>query len=258
MNQLPEEVDVAASLEALRAEVRAQRAAEGEGRSGSHLSAVERELHRCAEQIEITRVVSAHWPLEGRSLYERGWALVHKVVRRYLRWYINPIVEQQNAFNDVGARSIRLLIEANAELRDELDDLRRRLDQMSPAAPAPGDVPPPPAGDAPPTAELQGLVERGAGAEPLAPLPDLALRPLPTLAAERAAVSAHWDLGGDTPLGKARALAQRGVRQYLRWMINPIVEQQSAANAAIAEALPHRLAADAELRAEAAALRARR
>lgn len=257
MSQNPEELDVSAILDALRAEVRARRAAEGEGGTGTPLSAVERELHRCAEQLEITRVVSAHWPLEGRSLYERGWALVHKLVRRYLRWYINPIVEQQNAFNDAGARAIRLLIEANAELRDQLADLRRQIEQAPLTGTAPGQVGPSPA-DVPPTAEIQQLVERGGATEPTAALPDLALRPLPAQAAERATVLAHWDLPADTLLVRARSLAQKGVRQYLRWMINPIVEQQNGANAAIAESLPHLLAADAELRAQVAALRAQR
>jgi hypothetical protein len=257
MIQNSEELDVAAVLDALRAEVRARRAAEGEGGAGTPLSAVERELHRCAEQLEITRVVSAHWPLEGRSLYERGWALVHKLVRRYLRWYINPIVEQQNAFNDVGARAIRLLIEANAELRDQLADLRRQMEQAPPTGPAPGQIGPAPA-DAPPAAEIQQLIERGGATEPPAALPDLALRPLPAQAAGQATVLAHWDLPGDTPRLQAKALAKKSIRQYLRWMINPIVEQQNGANAAIAESLPHLLAADAELRAQVAALRAQR
>lgn len=124
------EIDVAAILETLRAEVRAQRAAlapEGDGEG-----AAERELRHAAEEIEISRVVSAHWPLEGRNLYERGWALINKVVRRYLRWYINPIVEQQNAYNDASARAIRLLIAQNAELRREIAALRARLDASAP------------------------------------------------------------------------------------------------------------------------------
>jgi hypothetical protein len=251
------EIDVAAILEALRAEVRAQHSSQGGGEAGTALSAIERELHHCAEQLEITRVVSSHWPLEGKNLYERGWALVNKVVRRGLRWYIDPIVEQQNAFNDIGARALRLLIDANAELRDQLADLRRQLEQLPPVAPASGDPRPSPP-DPAPAADIQQLVERGGRAEPPAPLPDLALRPLPARVAERAAVSAHWDLGGDSALTRARALAQRGIRQYLRWMINPIVEQQNAANAAIAETLPHLLAADAELRAGVAAARSQR
>jgi hypothetical protein len=128
MTQHSDGPDVAAILEALRAEVRAARVAQGAGEVGTALSAIERELLHCAEQLEVTRVVSAHWPLEGRTPYERAWALVNKVVRRYLRWYINPIVEQQNAYNDASARAIRLLIEQNAELRRELGALRAQLD----------------------------------------------------------------------------------------------------------------------------------
>jgi hypothetical protein len=133
-------LDVAAILETLRAEVRARRAAQGDDDAG--LSAAERELRHAAEELEIARVVSAHWPLEGRTPYERAWALINKLVRRYLRWYINPIVEQQNAYNDASARAIRLLIEANAELRAQVAQLQRCLDGQAVAAP-----PSPPEGE---------------------------------------------------------------------------------------------------------------
>ncbi len=260
--------DVAVILEALRSEVRARRAARGMSEDGTALSAIELELKHAAEQLEIARVVSAHWPLEGGSLYERAWALVHKVVRRGLKWYIPPIVEQQNAFNDAAARAIRLLIEAHAELRDQLAELRRQVEQLQesdgqgPATDG-GNGSPPSLGDggasageaAPPTAELQQLVERSARAEPPAALPDLGLRQIERELDEHKTVSAHWDLGGGSPLATARAFVQRVIRQYLRWMINPIVEQQNAFNEALAAAVPHLLAADGELRARVASLR---
>lgn len=116
-------MDVATILETLRAEVKAQRTAQGDAADDT----LTRDLRRAAEELEYTRVVSAHWPLEGRTVYEQGWAFVNKVVRRYLRWYINPIVEQQNAYNDASTRAIRLLIEANAELRAEVATLRNAL-----------------------------------------------------------------------------------------------------------------------------------
>lgn len=124
---MEQQTDVAAVLEALRAEVKAQQRAMASVCSGTATSPLARELRHCAEQIEITRVVSAHWPLESGSLYERGWALINKVVRRYLRWYINPIVEQQNAYNDVSARTLRLLIDENAELRAQIVELRAKI-----------------------------------------------------------------------------------------------------------------------------------
>ncbi|WP_129630555.1 hypothetical protein [Candidatus Oscillochloris fontis] len=124
MNNTPNSPDVAEVLEALRAEVRA---AHANTQKSDHHSGIERELAHCAEEIEIARVVSAHWPLEGRNAYERGWAMINKVVRRYLRWYINPIVEQQNSFNDASARAIRQLIAANSELRAQVAELRSQL-----------------------------------------------------------------------------------------------------------------------------------
>jgi hypothetical protein len=121
------EIDVAATLAALRAEVRARRAA----LPVAEPTPAERELQRVVEELEYTRVVSAHWPLEGRTVFEQVVAFVNKVVRRYLRWYINPIVEQQNAFNDTAARAIRLLVAENAALRAELDALRAQIQQSS-------------------------------------------------------------------------------------------------------------------------------
>jgi len=47
------------------------------------------------------------------------------------------------------------------------------------------------------------------------------------------------------------------VRRYLRWYVNPIVEQQNSANATIAAALLAMIRLDAERRAQIAALRAR-
>ncbi len=95
---------LAATLAALREEVRAARAAQPAAADSAG-----RELQQALEELEYTRVVSAHWPLEASSLIGRAWVLVHKLVRRYLRWYINPIVEQQNAYNDAVARTLRLL-----------------------------------------------------------------------------------------------------------------------------------------------------
>ena len=93
--------EIAAILDQLRTAVRAQRAT----RQQIIDDPLHRALQRSLDDIEITRVVSAHWPLTGRTLPQKAIALVNKVVRRYLRWYINPIVEQQNAFNDAAART---------------------------------------------------------------------------------------------------------------------------------------------------------
>jgi hypothetical protein len=68
--------------------------------------------------------VSAHLPLQS-TLPVVGplVVLVQRVIRIGLRWYINPIVEQQNAFNDSVVRALTEL-----ELRQ--NELNRRLDSI--------------------------------------------------------------------------------------------------------------------------------
>src|SRR5215213_10091037 len=110
------DIDVAGILEALRSDVRARRLAQGQAEEGP----LERDLRRSLDEIELHRVVSAHWPLLGKTVPQRVIALLNKLVRRYLRWYINPIVEQQNAYNDAVARALRLLAEAYGELGEQV------------------------------------------------------------------------------------------------------------------------------------------
>jgi hypothetical protein len=69
--------------------------------------------------------VNAHWgiasdlPVIGRPL-----VLLRRVQRILLRWYINPIVDQQNAFNDAVVRTLIDLDAENEHLRSELARLR--------------------------------------------------------------------------------------------------------------------------------------
>lgn len=113
-------LDVAAILEGLRADVRARRMAQGR----LEQSPLERDLQRSLDEIELYRVVSAHWPLTGRTLSQRAVALVNKVVRRYLRWYINPIVEQQNAANAALTTALLAGMHLDAERRAQVAGLR--------------------------------------------------------------------------------------------------------------------------------------
>src|SRR5258708_10071152 len=116
------QIDVASILELLRAEVRARRLAQGQAEEGP----LERDLRRSLDEIELHRVISAHWPLLGKTVPQRVVALVNKLVRRYLRWYINPIVEQQNAYNDAVARTLRLLAEAYGDLGEQIVQTMRQ------------------------------------------------------------------------------------------------------------------------------------
>jgi predicted nucleic acid-binding protein len=239
--------DVAAILEGLRAEIRSRAATTAQADDDP----VARELRQCVEQLEIARVISAHWPLEEKNLIQKIQALFNKIVRRLLRWYINPIVEQQNAFNDVSARTLRRLIAANAELQAQLQTL-----QAGQSNPPPAEPPSPPPEPTTDTATLQALIGERGRQEPPAALSDLDLRALQPRLQEKAQVNAHWELAGPSRFEQLRGALQRLIRRSLRWYINPIVEQQNAYNAALAAALGAMLAADAESRARLALLRA--
>ncbi|MBO9325544.1 MAG: hypothetical protein J7463_09090 [Roseiflexus sp.] len=263
--------EIAAILDQLRTAVRAQRMT----RQRIIDDPLHRALQRSLDDIEITRVVSAHWPITGRTLPQKAIALVNKVVRRYLRWYINPIVEQQNAFNDAAARTLRLLAEAYLELADQVADQQEASAPMQPGATTDADAendaddpaveaangmqgadedpPEPPTYD-----ELMAQVRARAATEPPARFIELELHNALTQTQSCQQVSAHWKLTGHTFIEKLVALHNRIVRQYLRWLINPIVEQQNAANQALTSALHSLIRIDAALRANVAALRASR
>jgi hypothetical protein len=77
------------------------------------------------EEAARLATVNAHWgissdlPVVGRLL-----VLFRRVLRITLRWYINPIIEQQNAFNDAAVRTLYELRTENDHLRSELEKLR--------------------------------------------------------------------------------------------------------------------------------------
>ena len=79
------------------------------------------------EDVERLATVSAHWgiasdlPVVGRFL-----VLFRRVQRILLRWYINPIVDQQNAFNDAVVRALYDLQNENQKLRAQLSSLEDR------------------------------------------------------------------------------------------------------------------------------------
>ncbi len=70
------------------------------------------------EDVQRLATVSAHWgiasdlPVVGRFL-----VLFRRVLRIGLRWYINPIVDQQNAFNEAVVRALHELQTENETLR---------------------------------------------------------------------------------------------------------------------------------------------
>lgn len=67
--------------------------------------------------------ISAHWGIVSDvPVFGKFVVVVKRTIRIALRWYINPIVDQQNAFNDTVVRSLH-------ELQSENDRLRRLLSE---------------------------------------------------------------------------------------------------------------------------------
>jgi hypothetical protein len=108
--------EVAAILQQLKQQVRNQRLQDELGRSATVAAAL--------EEVKLARWVNAHqpiaWPHWPEGVWPKAVAFVQKVVRRMLRWYINPIVEEQNRFNQAVTEALDALSQENAQLRAEL------------------------------------------------------------------------------------------------------------------------------------------
>lgn len=118
-------IDVGAILTQLRAEVRAARGTlDDPAAHAAGLGVDLDELRAAVAEVEALRAVSPHWPLTWRTPRERAEVFVQRLIRRGLRWYIAPIVEQQNAYNNAVARTLQLLVDANRQLAAEIAELR--------------------------------------------------------------------------------------------------------------------------------------
>jgi hypothetical protein len=120
-------IDVGAILAQLRAEVRAaQGLTDGEPADGITLGVDTNELRDAIAEVEALRAVSAHWPLTWRTPRERAHVFVQRLIRRGLRWYVAPIVEQQNAYNNAVARALELLLQSHEQLAAEVQTLKNK------------------------------------------------------------------------------------------------------------------------------------
>lgn len=72
--------------------------------------------------------ISAHLPITWETpIIGRAVALAKRVVRLLLRWYINPIVDQQNDFNGAVVRAVVQMAAQQDELARGLSELERRV-----------------------------------------------------------------------------------------------------------------------------------
>ncbi len=129
-------LDVAAILAQIRNEIQAARGATGEETAHLALGVDLEELRASVAEVEALRAVSAHWPIQGQTPRERGTALIQRIVRRALQWYLTPIVQQQNSYNAAVARVLQLLLESQLELAREIVRLKAAASPAAPALPS--------------------------------------------------------------------------------------------------------------------------
>jgi hypothetical protein len=92
------------------------------------------ELRRTVETVNDTWFVSAHLPITwDLRIVGRLGAYTKRLVRILLRWYINPIVEQQNRFNSATARAITVMTSYQERMTREWFLLEERVAQLEEA-----------------------------------------------------------------------------------------------------------------------------
>jgi hypothetical protein len=107
--------DVAETLAQLKAAVR-----RNAGKSASYNEVGTSAANELTQLADLA-VISAHLPVSWSTpLVGRAIALSKRATRVLLRWYINPIVDQQNSFNEELVRVIASLEERLHELEREL------------------------------------------------------------------------------------------------------------------------------------------
>jgi hypothetical protein len=105
------------------------RAQQSEGDSGANLL-----RDQALERVFAKKRVNPHqpiaWPNWPTGLWPKAVAAVQKIVRRLLRWYIDPIVEQQNTYNAEIADTLALLHSRSQALEETLAGLQARLAEI--------------------------------------------------------------------------------------------------------------------------------
>ncbi|MFN8498732.1 MAG: hypothetical protein U0641_12845 [Anaerolineae bacterium] len=144
MSQPAPVADVAArraqALDALRESLAARRAALALS-DGAPTPGAARALRVSIVTMNARREVNPQfpiaWPTWPPGILPKITAAIQKVVRRLLRWYIVPIVAQQNDFNTASAESVTLLTDAlerlareHAQALDRLAELETRLEEL--------------------------------------------------------------------------------------------------------------------------------
>src|SRR5881409_1460582 len=89
------------------------------------------ELRRSVDTVNDVWFVSAHLPIMWEvRIFGRLLAYAKRATRLLLRWYINPIVEQQNRFNSATARAISEVVAHEERMAREWLPLEERINKL--------------------------------------------------------------------------------------------------------------------------------
>ena len=120
--------DVAAVLSELREQIKERQARLAVNDPSDPHALNLAELKRSVEAVNDTWFVSAHLPITwDKRLVGRLGAYSKRAVRVLLRWYINPIVEQQNRYNSAIARTLVEMAAYHERLTREWQALEERV-----------------------------------------------------------------------------------------------------------------------------------
>ena len=125
-----ERARVAAALERVRAGVR-QRQGELATGPATHQQVRMRLLELEAHELVQPPVCFSPRPVLGRFL-----VLARKAFfKAFMKWYLHPVLQQQNRYNQVSSQLLQELAEANDQLRRRVAALEERLRQERGADP---------------------------------------------------------------------------------------------------------------------------
>lgn len=125
----PESVNLDSVVADLQAEIRRHRLALGES------GILERPdmLARVRQTQWINPHLPIGWPELPKGFFPKIKVYVKKVARRLLRWYINPLVEQQNAYNTAVSEALShlysVISDNQTHTNDSLDELKKQLNE---------------------------------------------------------------------------------------------------------------------------------
>ena len=134
-------LDPAEALREVRAQITRRRARRGADPNAAEDFSLS-QLRQSVDEVNDLWFVSAHLPITWRTPgLGTAVAYLKKATRVLLRWYINPIVEQQNRFNSAVARALVEMTAQQERLTREWAALEERVAALE-VPPADGAAPP--------------------------------------------------------------------------------------------------------------------